>query len=912
MPNWYPCASSSIHGLDPNAPPRGNLSKALSKSTSLPSLGSSAPKLSKSNPLAKPQPLVHMEVGKRRIVRHSVGGIERNGKGVRVLEDVKFGFCAFERGLEWERPGAKAQLPKAKLPELHEVLSGIQTDFNIEEIRASIKLKAEFKPRVAFGGAPRYLAGPRLPIKRPRHTLFYAPDQPQTSFPSSYSMYELEPETPTSEYKPLSGPCSEPADSPTQGDKKQEMAQPVEEEPAPAPVEEEEEVLPFPWTDDELHGTFSKFDTDRDGEVDKEELKAALEYLGLRPSQDEVMRLAAEQTAFATLSFEEFNEFLHRYREHDVAIMRAEFNAFDVDGGGSLDFEELNELIQKLGYASTRQVVQEAMNLLDTDGGGSLNFREFEALREHLRRCEGFMKNDLDEITELYDKGIATKLDEFGQPADELGTEDCWRITMFLGFSASEKDVAEIASEVDADGSGQVNIIELLKIVRKVREAEMDCIKAVMATHGDDPEKLPLEDLGSALSELGYFVAEEAVFEILDSIGETVCEDTLSPEELSAFLLAYRRIEGFLKEEIAELKDVFERETGGGDSLGTLEIGRVLRWFGFSKTIQEVQRLVDEVDFDVSGKLEFGEYVKLMRRIYQAEAMKRHNIFTHFDSNRKNEVHKDYLARMIEKLQGVKADDAIFEQALVKPPPEEGEEEEEEDEETKNSPFIDRREWEFFCKRYRELVVKQVRAAGGYTPLEVEHMQVLFNEFDADGSGAIEAKELRQLIAAYFPEASKSKAGQKVLQDMLGEIDDGNMEIEFKEFLWLMRRCDDMRDERDIRMEVEVVKDCALPGEDVEGYRQIFSSNVDWKGDMNLDNLFVLLSGILAGEMTGDQGEELMQLVRDVHPEGREVCRFPQFLKLIKRITEDNALGLNDAATRVVRREEKNKAGAKR
>merc|ERR1711871_163302 len=115
-----------------------------------------------------------------------------------------------------------------------------------------------------------------------------------------------------------------------------------------------------------------------------------------------------------------------------------------------------------------------------------------------------------------------------------------------------------------------------------------------------------------------------------------------------------------------------------------------------------------------------------------------------------------------------------------------------------------------------------------------------------------------------------------------------------------MRKCDDMRDEADVHMETTVVKECCLSVEEVEGFRQIFSSVVNWSGELDIQQIKDLLQSVI--ELNEDDTIELGKIVREVHPHGREVARFPQFIRLVKRLTDDNLLGVNEAANRSMRR----------
>merc|ERR1711988_1873222 len=116
-----------------------------------------------------------------------------------------------------------------------------------------------------------------------------------------------------------------------------------------------------------------------------------------------------------------------------------------------------------------------------------------------------------------------------------------------------------------------------------------------------------------------------------------------------------------------------------------------------------------------------------------------------------------------------------------------------------------------------------------------------------------------------------------------------------------MRKCDNMRDEADMQMEQDVIKECGLTQEEVDGFRQIFSANVNWAGELPIDALTTLLRRVV--EMSDREAEDLIDLVRAIHPEGKEVARFPQFLRIVKKLTQDDTIGVNAAAARVVRRQ---------
>jgi len=77
---------------------------------------------------------------------------------------------------------------------------------------------------------------------------------------------------------------------------------------------------------------------------------------------------------------------------------------------------------------------------------------------------------------------------------------------------------------------------------------------------------------------------------------------------------------------------------------------------------------------------------------------------------------------------------------------------------------------------------------------------------------------------------------------------------------------------------------------------------VTWTGELECSELSELLSKVV--ELTEEEVEELGNVIMAIHPHGRQVARFPQFLKLIKRITDDNLLNVNESANTILRREQ--------
>lgn len=817
-------------------------------------------------------------------------------------------FVAHERGIEWERPQAKA-MPGRKLPPLEMVLRSIPE----LDIDWTNPLKKNRRSRSVASKSvlhpPKVRFAPKLPIRRPPPEL--RPFLMANGFPEGYEPPPEEEEDPTQMHIPeedVFGSEQQGAEDNMHGTGKALPSQSPE-----AAVEDED--LPFPWSGEELYTVFVKFDTDRDKEIHVEEVPRLLAYLGAPPDVDQVREVMASMTSYATLSFEEFCDFMGAYRARDIEHMRAEFHAADDDGSGTLDFEELHALLLKMGYTPTRATTKEAYLKIMGDADTAMNFRQFEALREHLRRTEMFPESDVEELRMLYNRTMARSKDkvDLGSTVSKLANlaqlaEEAWRMSMYLGYSANRDALASLVGVVDADNSGHLSFYELLKLFRLLREKEHRAMVRVINSMGDGT-KLPREDLGIALNNLGYTVAEDAISEILEHLGGLESPGSLDVEEFTSLLRLYRRCEGFTSAELKEFRRQFnDEDRDDSGELGTLELGRVLRWFGFPRTLQEVQRLVADLDFDESGELEFTEFTKLMRRLYHEDGEKRRNVFTKLDAHKKGLVPLSVMSRAVQMITGRPANEEFVQKAFEAL----GQDANANVQRKATGEIfsVNLRGFEAFYKHYSWFTIQENRTNLGYSPLEMVKLKESFDKFDKDKSGTIEKTETILLINHYFPDAKQSKEAQQNMARLMAKVDtDGNFEIDFGEFVSLMRKCDDMRDAADIKREAEVIKDCQFTQDEVEGFRQVFSANANWCGELSADRVVELMMNF--AELDQKQAAEIAELVTEVHPYNRDVARFPQFLQVIKQITEDADLGVREAAERVVRRENKGRLSIK-
>lgn len=708
------------------------------------------------------------------------------------------------------------------------------------------------------------------------------------------------------------------------------------------------------WSQEELGGIFKKFSEKDVLEVRVENLPPLLRYLGARISDSEVHMLVTAQTRYSSLDWFEFMEFIANYMKFDYKKLKHLFRQADTDGNDALDFQELHNLLTNCGYSPCVDATLEALQAIDENRDGRVDLSEFMMLRDHLRISRGFTRHASEQLQVLYVR-LAGAMDQ------SLPVEDIWRMSAYVGYSASQSTIEDYLALVGPDSRSMSTYDAALEVIRAVRDQEKSRIMYVCHMRGrrgsihevgnkhnlftEQPRTLSIPNFGGVpsasqrkiarmsmsaiavniseiqniLLDLEYFVSQDLIDEIIEDMQtELMMEDHIVPEELLAFTQRLRQVEGFSKAETADLRLIFEREQSekhpGNCALNALELGRVLRWFGISRSVHQVQRLIDEIDLDKKGKVEFEEFAKLMRQLLVTDGRRRMKIFKMFDPSDAGSISRSDLKEALWRILKSEPDTEMMNDSL-----------EQVDVQGDSMTIVD---FEEVFRVYRLLLTETVRLNAGYIPSEVEQLSELFERYDKYENGIVQGSELRKLIADNIPEATQDKTSQQEILRLLDEVagtdglaDDrtvsdmtfgkepasspgtprafgGMKSLTFTQFLWLTRRCHDRRDKRDIAVEARILQECDFGPDEVEGYRQLFSAGVNWAGELNLKAVKGLLSRIHV--LTPTQEEKLGQLVRELSPERREAVRFPQFLLLMQMLEKDNFLGLKDAVERAL------------
>ena len=190
-----------------------------------------------------------------------------------------------------------------------------------------------------------------------------------------------------------------------------------------------------------LADAVDKFDVDQSDGLTIDEVKSALEYLGVGHN-------SSEQAHKILLQYDNYPD-----RKLDVK----EFSAlcrdlrmmvkFDANGDGVLDASELGPALQSIGLRLSPAQITQAVQAFDADGNGSIDLLELSHL---VRTARAFMRYDTD-------KSGAIELEEMQEALRRLGV------------CAGALEAKTLFRRYDADGSGSIELHEFAALVRDLQ-----------------------------------------------------------------------------------------------------------------------------------------------------------------------------------------------------------------------------------------------------------------------------------------------------------------------------------------------------------------------------------------------------------------------------------------------------------
>lgn len=136
-----------------------------------------------------------------------------------------------------------------------------------------------------------------------------------------------------------------------------------------------EEVL------EEYRNIFDTYDINKNGKIERKEMKIMLKKLGKEGSQDEIWRAMNKIESDSTISFDEFIEFIRRYNLSKNSMTTDDiinaFEMFDRNHDGTLTINEFKHILMDLGEKFSEEEVNEIIEDIDLNKDGKIDYKEF-------------------------------------------------------------------------------------------------------------------------------------------------------------------------------------------------------------------------------------------------------------------------------------------------------------------------------------------------------------------------------------------------------------------------------------------------------------------------------------------------------------------------------------------------------
>merc|ERR1712217_677287 len=139
--------------------------------------------------------------------------------------------------------------------------------------------------------------------------------------------------------------------------------------------------------------------------------------------------------------------------------------------------------------------------------------------------------------------------------------------------------------------------------------------------------------LRRVMTDMRYTPLKQNIEEIFSEVIEEgwTADTELDFNEFFDFMLILRQREGFLKQQVEEMRAVFTRfDNDGSGEISALELSDLFRHLGYSANLDDIHIFVRQVDENNSNQLDFREFLRLMRLHREQELA---NVREEFDSH---------------------------------------------------------------------------------------------------------------------------------------------------------------------------------------------------------------------------------------------------------------------------------------
>lgn len=414
----------------------------------------------------------------------------------------------------------------------------------------------------------------------------------------------------------------------------------------------------------DFEAVFNKFDAFCHDEVEVQELQQVLMYVGI-PTTIPDCQMVAEIVDLDDSGYVDFQEFLmcmRLFRDRELAELKNKLQALGTDDTESILPCEMLNLLQSTGYVADQEVVNEVLQEIGIDAEEQIGLGSLWKFLVIFRQREGLTREETMRVRKAFKK-YASGDEGDDELVREVQTDDIPKLLRLVGYTLALEEQKQPVAQVDIDRSASLNILELKKLVRFVRERRTRDLQATINKYDrSDTGVLSEREALKAFKDLGCLREDQSV--LPDEVVEDLKEGFLSHAAFTRFVQEYdwqRRRQlidsgGYTIEQMEQLRRQFayyDWDDSGDVSKKELVqlIVDVFPDMAFDPDKRPLLlQIMRETDSDSNGKLDFWEFLQLMRTVEDLEQLtqlqKERGVIdeTRFTSNEVSEFRNIFLA----------------------------------------------------------------------------------------------------------------------------------------------------------------------------------------------------------------------------------------------------------------------------
>jgi len=604
--------------------------------------------------------------------------------------------------------------------------------------------------------------------------------------------------------------------------------------------------------------------------IPRNKLKDALLLLGFK----DVLDASVDPVVIDTvgrgdkgLKFQEYEDFCEAFDQvYMMGVMKG-FREADLDKNGTLDIAEITILLQRQGITVMPGMVKELLEEVGCCMTSGMNMEEYLRLVDIVRLRGGFTKLQTEEFQRLFSR---FDYDESGT-IDRQEFEAALKWLGFVQDHHEDATVKYLLEGIDREG-GEVFEPEFLQAMRRYYEFEITNIQKLFKEQDHEIISLiGVEGVLRIFKAMGFSLAtEEHVLESAEEV-KTSSRTEFFFEDVVMMVRDIRTREGYLKKNVAAYQEVFDsHDVDGGGQLDVVELGGVLRWLGNPACLEIQLNLMEEVDVDKSGCLEFNEFLKAMRRFQEQELDTLDALFRKADTDNSGHLSWNELKRLY-RILGFDLTSGEMKKLKEKYRDREASFEE---------------SWEEISI-LREHQRKRMHETAGFNNKALKKLENYFNKNSHTGrtDGMMKRDGLLNKVNQLLP----SQANDEFIDKFISKYGDESGRLGWKEFLACVRLVQDRHDWHQLEQEEIVSKELGFTREQVIEFRRLFQA-VDTDGSQQIDfeELQALFEQVMP--MTMRARRNLQKALNEKNTDMSEGLDFVEFMQLLHDV-ETKGLG---------------------